>query len=189
MPTVEEFATTFLSLSAMDNKPSSVESKNQILRTHLRPFFGKRRLDDVTYASIQDFKAKKLSDELSKKSTNNLLSVLHRLLVVARKRGLIDKVPEFEWFKCERPEFDFLTFEEAQRILAACESEPEWRTMVPVGIRTGLRQGELLGLRWRTLISWQVGSSFARTAYEGTSVHQRAGSLERSPSAMKSSRP
>jgi integrase len=83
---------------------------------------------------------------LSPKTINNCLTVLRRMLVIAYKRGLIDKVPEVEWLKAPKPEFDFFTFEEAERLLAAAEGE--WRTMILVGLRTGMRQGELLALRW-----------------------------------------
>ena len=37
------------------------------------------------------------------------------MLVVAKKRELIEAVPEIEWLKAPKPEFDFLTFEEAER--------------------------------------------------------------------------
>jgi integrase len=47
------------------------------------------------------------------------------------------------------PEFDFLTFEEADRLLAAAESE--WRAMIALGLKAGLRHGELLALRWSDL--------------------------------------
>jgi len=39
--------------------------------------------------------------------------------VVARKRGLIEFVPDVEWLKRESVEFDFLDFDEAERLLAA----------------------------------------------------------------------
>lgn len=41
-----------------------------------------------------------------------------------------------------------LDFEEADRLVAGAE-EGEWRTMILLGLRTGLRQGELLALRWQ----------------------------------------
>jgi hypothetical protein len=53
---------------------------------------------------------------LSPKTINKLLTVLRRMLVVARKRGLIENVPEVSWLKSEKPEFDFLDFEEAKRL-------------------------------------------------------------------------
>ena len=68
------------------------------------------------------------------------------MLVIAYKRGIIDKVPEVEWLKSSKPEFDFFTFEEAERLLAAADGE--WRTAILVALRTGMRHGEILALRW-----------------------------------------
>jgi integrase len=147
VPTVEEFSKVFLALSEVDNKPSSVESKATILRLHLLPVFRERRLDEVTYSAIQDFKVRKVSEGLSKKTVNNYLTVLRRMLVVARKRGLIEKVPEIEWLKVARQEFDFLDFDEAGRLVDAADGE--WRAMILLALRTGMRQGELLALRWQ----------------------------------------
>jgi integrase len=44
-------------------------------------------------------------------------------------------------------EFDFLDFEEADRLLAAVDED--WRAMVLVALRTGMRMGELIALRWQ----------------------------------------
>jgi integrase len=74
------------------------------------------------------------------------LTVLRRLLVVAKKRGLIAHVPEVEWLKPPRPDIDFLSFEDADRLVDAAIDE--WRTMILVAMRTGMRQGEILALRW-----------------------------------------
>src|SRR5687768_14953575 len=54
VPTVEEFTKVYLDVSRVDNKPSSVDTKDQILRRHIVPFFGALGLDRVTYAGIQD---------------------------------------------------------------------------------------------------------------------------------------
>lgn len=147
VPTIKEFSTVFLDVSRVDNKPSSVDTKAAILRAHVLPFFGAQRLDEVTYSTIQDFKIHTIAKGLSKKSTNNCLTVLRRMLVIARKRGLIESVPEIEWLKAPKPDFDFLDFDEADRLLTAAEGE--WLTMLLVALRTGMRQGELLGLRWQ----------------------------------------
>jgi len=144
-PRFEDFAVDFLNISRAKNKPSEIDSKESILRVHLTPAFGKRRLDQIRYAEVQDYTARKAA-RLKPKSVNNHLTVLRRLLVVAKKRGLIEAVPEFEWLKVPRPDFDFLTFEEAGRLTAA--TDPDWRCMVIVAMKTGLRQGELLALRW-----------------------------------------
>jgi len=122
---------------------------------------GDLRLDQVTYAVIEDFKialARKRARNwdksdiidpptLSAKSINNILTILRRMLVIAPKRGLIAVVPEIDWLKVPAQEFDFVGFEEANRLLAAVDEG--WRTMVLTALRTGMRMGELIALRWR----------------------------------------
>jgi integrase len=166
VPTVRAFHEVFLDASRINNKPSSVESKEKLLRVHIVPLLGDLRLDEVTYAVIEDFKIKlsrtlinggktyrtakidtKSTRVLSAKTINNCLTVLRRMLVVARKRGHLESVPDIEWLKTGQPDFDFLDFEEAARLVEGAEGE--WRTMILVGLRTGLRHGELIGLRWQ----------------------------------------
>jgi len=174
VPTVRAFHEVFLEASRILNKPSSIETKEMIFRVHILPRLGNLRLDQVTYAVIEDFKValskspvnnvektygvkkkrakgRPVEDTpsrlLSPKTINNILTVLRRMLVVARKRGLIETVPDVEWLKSEKPDFDFLDFEEAKRLVA--HAEGEWRTMILVGLRTGMRIGELLALQWQ----------------------------------------
>jgi len=181
VPTVREFSKQFLDVSRIRNKPSSVDAKDSMLRMQLLPRLGDLRLDQVTYAVIEDLKIdlakttianasrrteadkaistrwerekrRKLLDKkqprtLSPKTINNCLTVLRRMLSIARKRGLIDSVPEVEWLRPPKPEFDFLTYEEAERLLKVADGE--WHTMILVALRTGLRFGELRALRWQ----------------------------------------
>lgn len=150
-PTLAAFVPTFIEHSEAKNKASSVDSKRQILRAHIIPALGAMPLDRVTFAAIEDAKHAWLTDTpdrkaLKPKTVNNVLTVLRRLLALAAKRGLIAAVPEIEWLRAARPPFDFLAFDEADRLLVAADGE--WRSMITVAARTGLRQGELLGLRW-----------------------------------------
>jgi integrase len=81
-------------------------------------------------------------------------------------RGLIAACPHFEWFKIPPAKFDFLTFEEADRLLQAATEEE--RTMILVALRTGLRFGELVALRWEDvdLVAGKV--MVRRRLYRGT---------------------
>ncbi|HLL24953.1 MAG TPA: hypothetical protein VK427_22620 [Kofleriaceae bacterium] len=42
---------------AQDNKPSEVESKQSIMKIHLEPMFGSKRLDEIDIGSINRFRA------------------------------------------------------------------------------------------------------------------------------------
>jgi integrase len=147
-PKFEEFVPLFMDICRAKNKPSEMDSKESAFRVHLKPAFEGRRLDQIGYAEIQDYAARKTA-KLKPKSVNNHLTMLRRLLVVAKKRGLIAAVPEIEWLKVSRPDFDFLSFEEAGRLLAAVD--PGWHCMVITAMKTGLRQGELIALQWQDI--------------------------------------
>lgn len=148
-PTLEQFSKDFLTTyAATNNKPSEVDSKKMICERHLVPALGDLRLDKIGPKEIERYKGAKLASKLCAKTVNNHLTVLRRLLALAVEWGHITHVPPVKWLKCPEPEFDFLTFEEADRLLEAASREPEWYVMIIVGLRCGLRQGELIGLRW-----------------------------------------
>lgn len=156
VPTVAEFHVVYLDSKRLDAKPSTMITTECDFRTHIVPRLGHLRLDEVTYAVIEDFKLALIKTQsantthkprlLRPKSVHNLLVHVSDMLGVARKRGLIAAMPEIDWIKIPPSEFDFLDFDEADRLVAAAEGE--WRTMIFVALRTGLRMGELLGLRW-----------------------------------------
>src|SRR5262249_7869306 len=95
---------------------------------------------------IETYKSQKLKEGLSPKSINNQLTTLHKLLDVAVDWGILEHVPRVKWLKGPKVEFDFLTFDEADRLLAA--AEPRWFPMIALALKTGLRMGELIALEW-----------------------------------------
>ena len=149
--TVREFVPAYLASSEAKNKASTVDSKRQVLDSHILPALGDLELRAVTYAAIEDFKLSLLRatpdrPALSAKTANNVLTVLRRLLAIAARRGVISEVPHFEWMKVVRPEIDYLTFAEADRLVEGAQGED--RAMILTALRTGMRRGELFGLRW-----------------------------------------
>ena len=156
IPTLAEFSERFLAYQATINKPGVVEDRRRILRVHLLPAFGKTKLDEIDVASVDDYKVRKLQEPspytgkpLAARTINSHLKVLSRMLHVARRWGLIREQPEFEHLKVRDTSFDFLDFDEADQLIAATgEHQPGWQAFVVVGIRTGLRVGEILALRW-----------------------------------------
>jgi integrase len=147
IPKVESFAQEFIEVYAKtNNKPSEVQSKESILVNHLLPEFGKLSLDEVDVRSIERFKSRQLKKGLSPKSVNNQLTVLRRMLSVGQEWGVLDAVPPVKWLRVARPDFEFLDFDEAERLLKGADEE--WRPMILLGLRAGLRLGELRAIRW-----------------------------------------
>jgi hypothetical protein len=147
-PLFRVFAEEFFSgYVVANNKHAERLSKRSILNHHLLPAFGGLRLSAIGLREVELYKARKLRDGLAPKSINNHLTVLRRLLAVAAEWGQLGSVPAIKWLKAPAPEFDFLEFEEADRLVSGADPGM-WRTMVLLALRTGLRQGELLALRW-----------------------------------------
>lgn len=145
--TMAEFTKEFLATYVRaNNKPSEVASKEMILNRHLVPSMGHLPLEAIDGRVMERYKSAKLEAKLGPKTINNHLTVLRKMLSLATEWRLIPHVPKVVWMKAPDPEFDFLEFEEAERLVAAADGE--WKAMITVGLKTGLRLGELLALRW-----------------------------------------
>lgn len=169
--TFSQFLERYLTYCENNNKFSTHESKKTLIRNHLEPFFGSMPLEDIGPANIETFKAEmrhKVSranvrkpnaglqavgrrygaapKTVSPKTVNNALTVLSKMLSVAEEQGVIDQARRVRRFKVEVPPFDFLTFDEAERLVAA--TEPEWRAAILLGTKAGLRLGEIRALQW-----------------------------------------
>lgn len=133
--------------SATNNKFTEYRSKCSALRNHLIPAFGGKPLAEIGVRDVEAFKAQKIEQKLSPKTINNNLVCLGKILRVAEEWELIAGVPRIKMLKVPKPEFDFLSFTEADALVEAMS--PEWRAMLVTAVKTGLRRGELLALRWK----------------------------------------
>lgn len=149
-PLFEEWAQEFLEVYPLgNNKPSEVAAKKMIVETHLKPFFRGMALDRITVGEVERFKAHQRRDAAAPKTINNRLTVLRRMLVVATEWGKLGHGPKIKLVKLGPQKFRFLDFEESKLLIASTEAE--WRAMIIVALRTGLRRGELLALRWEDI--------------------------------------
>jgi integrase len=149
VPTLADFEPRFVAFSENNNKPSTVYAKRWLLRCHILPALGKTRLDAIGPPQIEDYKSAKVKEGLARKSINNHLACLGKMLHLAEEWGVIEHAPKVRLFRVEQGPVRFLTFGETPRFLAAV---PEgWRTFALVALKTGLRVGELLALKWDDL--------------------------------------
>jgi integrase len=93
---------------------------------------------------IEQYKRDKQDADLKPNTVNGHLRTLQRVLNLAREWEIIDHAPRVQLLKVTEAKFDYLTFEEAEILPPAAEMP--WRAMITVGLKTGLRRGELLGL-------------------------------------------
>jgi integrase len=150
IPTLAEFTPRFIEKYARANrqKPSTIASKEQILRTHLIPIFGAKRLDQITPEEVQSLKA--TLAEHAPKTACNVLSVLGTMLRVAKEWGVIGELPcTVKLPKVQNMVIEFYETEELERLTtAATKHDLQTLLVVLLGGDAGLRCGEMIALRW-----------------------------------------
>lgn len=150
IPTLNEFAPEFLEGYAIANrqKPSGIASKETILRVHLLPYLGKKKLDQITNKDIQKLKARLTSKAV--RTVNNVLTVLNKLLKVAVEWEILDQLPcTIRLLKVPYKEAQFYDFDEYDRLIQAAQRISEHALLVVLlGGDAGLRCGEIMALEW-----------------------------------------
>ena len=143
-----------------NNKPSEQRTKHYILRSSLLPFFGKMPIASITVRDIERFKARAVLAGASNKTVNNRLTVLSTCLTSAYDWLNLDgRPPAMRRLRCQQAATDFLSEEEATKLLA--HATGTLRDLISVGLRTGMRLGELIGLQWPS-VDLKVGTLTVR---------------------------
>jgi len=114
--------------------------------------FGDTPLSQITSWNIEKWKSD-LRKTLKPTSVNRHMTVLKHMFKKAVEWGLVKTNPTvgIKRFPEADPRTRFLTEDELERLLAACKEQkrqPWLLPLVTVAVHTGMRQGELLGLRW-----------------------------------------
>ena len=123
-----------------------------ILDKHIIPALGDFPVQKLTAQQVEDFYASKLREGLKPGYVRNMHTVLHkamshavRINLVARNVCDVVEVPH-----PRRDEMKPLTKEQAQKLLEMAK-ERRLETLLIVAITTGMRRGEMLGLRWQDI--------------------------------------
>jgi len=136
--------------AAAGNRSTTKTEKEIHLRLHLKPMLGGVPLDKVRGEVVSQTLAALRAKGLGEKSIKNILGTLRRILASAVEWGCLDGIPPLPRVKVPQPEWDFLSPEEAAKILSAARTEEE-RAILLFALHTGARAGELIAIEWGDL--------------------------------------
>ncbi len=148
--TLGEHLTRWLEESVRGNvRPRTLDNYRLQVERHISPALGSVKLKDLSPAHVQRLIRDKLDSGLSPASVRYVHAVLRRALRQAVRWGLAPRnaAEAVDLPKLVRKEARALSPEEARRFLAACSGE-RLEALYVLGVTSGLRQGELLGLKW-----------------------------------------
>jgi integrase len=128
-------------------KRSSSSAEKGIAETHLRPAFGKARLDEIGPTAVRTL-ISTLNGQRAAKTVRNVHAVLYSVFALALEEGLVDSNPcvgtRLPKNKRRKPRA-FLTEQQVEQIIASAPSY--WQPLVTTLATTGMRWGEAAGLR------------------------------------------
>jgi len=148
--TLEAFAPRFVDghARAHRHKPSGINVES-ILRWHLIPTLGQKRLDAITNEQVQRLKLA-LANR-APKTVNNVLTVLSTLMKRAVEWGELQRLPcTIKLLPNPKTTMGFHDFDQYERLLTvARKRDVQAYLMVLLGGDAGLRLGEIIALEWR----------------------------------------
>lgn len=155
--TVGEYLVEYLETHAKPTfKPTSYDTERTIIEARIIPVLGKIRLQALTPRAIKAFYAE-LRKSYSKEYVKNIHGVLKRALRIAYVES--ELLPEDVMSKVsmrskvganEQKEMMFWTIEEFTQFLKSSKHHIHY-IVFALAIYTGMRRGEILGLRWKDI--------------------------------------
>ena len=149
-PTLEFlFERWFVDVMIREVVRSTIDNYRSIVKFHILPTLGRKRVDELTVAEVDRLLAAKMSSGLSPSTVHRIRAVLSQCLdqgirwgVTPRNVARLSRSP-----KLTRPEGRTLSPEQARRLLASLRGHRN-EALYTLMLATGLRRGETLGLRW-----------------------------------------
>ena len=155
---MDKFLDNWLDAVKPTLRPKTWHQYEQIVRQHIKPDLEAIRLKDLRPDHVQTLYTSQLERGLGPRSVRLIHAVLHRALNQALRWGIVSRnvCDAVDKPKQPRAEMRILDVEQAQVLLKAAEGH-RLEALFHLAITTGLRQGDLLGLKWSDL-DWDTGA-------------------------------
>jgi integrase len=128
---------------------STYQRDESLCRVHTTTALGKKKLKTLSAADVQRFYHAKLDSGLSSATVHKLHVLLHKALKQAERWGLVPRnvADDVDPPKVHKEEVRPLSNEQARKLLDTVKGD-RLEALYVVAVQSGLRQGELLALRW-----------------------------------------
>ena len=182
--TVEQYLKTWLDAAKPSIRERTWVRYEQYVRLHVLPTLGKLSLEKLTPQHLQRLYSERLDAGLSPTTVHHLHATLHKALSQAVRLNLVQRnvADLVDPPRIAKHEMTTLVPDDARHLLDVA-SGARLEALFVLALTTGLREGELLGLKWRDV-------RFEEKALEirGSLQRVKAGLVVREPKTKQSRR-
>ena len=156
--TLEQFLSEWLSIHKTGLKPRTGERYEQISRDYIYPYIGKIKLHDLRLDKVEKLYLDLLQEGVTIRNVRLAHSILHRSFQDAVRRGLVGFNAAHGARQPKMPYKEMQILDENQVMqFFLCIKNDCNEALYHLAIKTGMRKGELLGLKWSDL-DWNRGT-------------------------------
>ena len=175
-------------LEDMENtlRPNTLRNYRSYIENHVRPSLGDKQLTRITPKDVQRF-YEKLNDTLASGTVRRIHTTLHGALKAAQQAHLIASNPTEQ---ITAPRFSYgvkqiLTDEQLDVFMKVIAEDEIWCDFFYAELTTGLRRGEICGLKWEDFDEVNGTLKVCRTVYRETGGGLTAGDTKTSAGVRK----
>lgn len=167
--TVSQYLERWLTSIAETVRTSTQERYADVVHKHIEPVIGRTQLSKLSPLDVQHLYADRRSAGLSPTTINLLHNILHRALKQAIRWGLLTRnvTEAVDPPREATPEYTVWSERQSASFLTVADSH-EWAALWRLALLTGMRRGEVLGLKWEDIDLARATLSVKRTLSRGT---------------------
>ena len=165
--TVEELLDEWLDKRCHSMAASTLASYQYVIRKHLKPEFGARRLTDLSPSHVASFISRLQHEGKKAWTIRQIIKPLKQAFEMAVRDGKITSSPVTKLLRHEKPQGDqrkmrCLSGEELSKLLSATK-DPMWKALFSILAYAGLRISEALALRWEDVSETSISIRRSKT--------------------------
>jgi integrase len=155
--TLQRFVETWLNGVDLARREKTALQYRQIARNYILPRLGKMRLQDIRSVHIRRMYVSFREGGTGARTLQLIHAILHNALNQAVREGILLRNPAeaVERPRVEAKEFKIFTEDQARQFLLATSGHRN-EALFYLALTTGMREGELLGLKWSD-VDWIKG--------------------------------
>lgn len=150
IPTVDEYSKTSFENHKHERKITTIQCYTYIYNRHIQPHFGEKRLNEIKVSDINIWKNSLYAEcNISSKRVNDIKKVLGTIFEDALKDEIITSNPVSKSKSLplhQEKEVKPFSLDEIQKLIDTAKGQD--KNLIATLLMTGMRTGELIGLKW-----------------------------------------